>query len=227
MNYLKIALSLIICAACSPTKAKILDGETKYAPPTATLNVQNSREYNSSYDRTWKAVITHLSDTAFVIDNIDKDSGLITVSFSVTDPRTAIDCGNWSTWVKNMRGRRDYNFEGATPFSQYEMLVNRTLTNIERNVTLSGKFNILVTSNSEQASRIKVTARYVSSLSMKVSAFSLDANFNRVPAETISDSLSFNTGQEAKLTKGQTICRSKGTLETAVLDGITAALADK
>ena len=215
---------LVLMGACGLAQAKIVEGGESYVPPTASLAVNNSREFAAAYDKAWKAVVAHLSDTSFVIDNIDKDSGLITVSFSVSDPTTAIDCGQWTYWVKNLRGRRDYTNEAAASYAKYELLLNNTLTTIDRSTSLSGKFNILVTSPTDQASKVKVTTRFVQAISMKVAPLILDANFRRVEPRTFSDTIGFNTGQEGQIAGGQTICRSKGVLEAQVLDGIAGAL---
>ena len=217
---------LVIMSLCAPTvvEAKILDGGANYTLPTASLQVDNARELVVPYDKAWKAVVAHLSDTSFVIDNIDKDSGLITVSFSVSDPRTAVDCGQWSYWVKNLRGRRDYNNEAAAPYAKYELLLDGNLATVERSTTLSGKFNILVTAPTEITSKVKVTARFVQSVSLKISPLMLDMNFRRVEPRTFTESVGFNTGQEAQIPGGQTLCRSKGHLEKEILDGISNAL---
>ena len=205
----------------SVASAKLVDGGASYVPPTAPLKVDNAREFSVPYDKAWKAVVAHLSETSFVIDNIDKDSGLITVSFSVSDPRTAVDCGQWSYWVKNLRGRRDYSNEGAAPYAKYEFLQDGTLTNIERSVALSGKFNILVTSPTDSTSRVKVTARFVQSITLKVAPLAVDMNFQRVAPRTFTESMGFTTGQEAQIPGGQTICRSNAKFELQILDSIS------
>lgn len=224
MNKAALIAIAVSLAASGTAEAKLLDGGANYTPPSTTLQVDNARDFSAPYDKTWKAVVAHLSDTSFVIDNIDKDSGLITVSFSVSDPRTAVDCGGWTYWVKNLRGRRDYNNDAAAPYAQYEVLQSGTLTNIERSAALAGKFNILVTSPTEQTSRVKVTARFVQNLSFKVTPLALDSNFRRVGPLTFNESIGFNTGQEGQISGGQTVCRSKGKLESEVLDGVSPFL---
>lgn len=226
MKKAPIVLFAAVLATPGLATAKLLDGGASYTPPTTSLQIENSRDLALPYDAAWRAVVAHLAETSFVIDNIDKDSGLITVSFSVSDPRAAVDCGQWSYWVKNMRGRRDYNNEGAAPFAAYELLDNRTLVNVERSVSLSGKFNILVTAPTDKSSKVKVTARFVHSVSLKVAPLILDRNFRRVEPRTFTDSMGFNSGQEAQLPGGQTKCRSNGSLEKQVLDGISASLPD-
>lgn len=216
----------VITLLCAPglAEAKIVDGGANYTPPTTSLQVKNTRDLAAPYDKAWRSVVAHLSDTSFVIDNIDKDSGLITVSFSVADPRTAVDCGQWAFWVKNLRGRRDYSVDGAAPYAKYEYLNDGTLTNIERSTTLSGKLNILVTAPTDTASKVKVTARFVQSMSLKVAPLLFDSNFRRVEPRTFTESVGFTTGEEAQIPDGQTICRSNGQLEKQILDGISTAL---
>jgi len=224
MRHLTLAMLVTTLVASTAAEAKLLDGGTNYVPPTTSLEVDNAKTFPVSYDKTWKAVVAHLSETSFVIDNIDKDSGLITVSFAMDDAQKAIDCGQWTSWVKNMRGRRDYSFDGAAPYAKYESLDKSTLMTLERNLSLSGKFNILVTEPTEESSRIKVTTRYVPTVKLKVTPLAFDSNFQRVQPRTFTESFSFNTGQEAQLPGAQTVCRSKGFLEAQILEGISGYL---
>lgn len=212
------SLPLCVCA-------KIVEGGADYTPPIAVLNVQNAREFPAAFDATWRELVSYLSETSFVIDNIDKSSGLVSISFSASDPESAIDCGQWSTWAKNLRGRRDYSYSGAASFAQYELVDNGRLFSFERKVTLTGKINIFATSVGADATRVKVTVRYVPTIALKASAFALDSNFNRLPPQTKNESFSFNTSQEAQVPGGQTLCRAKGTVEGDLLGGIGERLA--
>ena len=204
---------------------KLLDGDSQYTTPTAPLEIRNSQDFSAPFDTTWRALVSHLSETSFVIDNIDKASGLITLSFSVPEAGSALDCGQWSLWVKNLRGRRDYAYAGAADFARYEAVNAGNLYTHERRMTLSGKMNIFATALDDTSTRVKVTVRYVPAISMTASTFELDMNFNRRPPQTVNDTSSFNTGQEGQFTHGLTTCRAKGTLERSLLDSIAATLA--
>lgn len=216
-------ITLGILSFCS-AEAKFIDGDTRYDPPTVAVEVDGDEIFDASYDDTWRAVVAHLSDTSFVVDTMDKESGFISVSFAVKDPRSVIDCGKWTMWVKNLRGRREYSFDGASAHATFETLSDGTLMQIERNVSLSGKFNILTTSLSEHSSRVKVTTRYVPQVSQTVSNYQVDSNFRRAAPVTSTDSFSFNTGQEAHVPGAQTVCRANGQLERGLLDGVSQSL---
>ena len=230
-----LAYSLVIGAvsmfSASQCDAKLLDGALSYTPPTTALppegTTPNRRDFDASFDTTWRAVVSHLSDTAFVIDTIDKSSGLIAISFSLPDPKADVDCGVVSSWVKNLRGRRDYQFDGASPNESYELVNNSTLVRVERHFEVSGKMNIFVTEQTPKSSRVKIVARYIANITATATPLAFDLNFQRVPPNTITETMSFNTGQDGKFPAVATTCRPRGTLESKMLDAIAAAIVKK
>jgi hypothetical protein len=203
-------------------QARLIDGDQVYTPPATALPTgAGTRDYPASFDKTWKAVVAHLSDTAFVIDTIDKASGLIAISFSLPDAREDVDCGSVTSWVKNLRGRRDYQFNAASPNETYEFNDGGTLVSAERHFEVSGKINIFVTEQSPASTRVKVMVRYVATNTGKLSPEKLDMNFQRVQPHIVNNTISFNSGQEGQFPRG-TICRPRGTLEAKMLDGFAA-----
>jgi len=77
--------------------ALILSGcaTNSYTPPSSLAKDEAKHEVmvNKSFDATWASLIDYASGTFFAIDNFEKASGLITLSFGAADPSHFIDCG--------------------------------------------------------------------------------------------------------------------------------------
>ena len=68
----------------------------KYFPPnTDDTNFKNTLTTNKNFDETWTYVIDFVKDSFFKIENIDKDSGLLMLSFGSKETENFIDCGDF------------------------------------------------------------------------------------------------------------------------------------
>ena len=155
MKYISVGLALLV-AACT---------QYRYDLPFETRPYENSRTLNESYDDAWRSVIDHLSATSFAIDNFEKDSGLITFSFSQSNISLYVNCG----------GLKQIGFNGS-----YADFLKHTAKG-----TLSGKVNISVREISENKTTVRVNARYV------LSAFSQNYFDPQNPTQFI---WAFNSG---------------------------------
>lgn len=96
---------------------------------------------DADYNKVWSALVDYSSQTFFAIENIEKESGLMTLSFGSGDEARFIDCGN----VSGMGGTNTtINFIRST--SQ---------------ASLNGKMNVLVKEEAEGKTRLRVNARYI------------------------------------------------------------------
>ncbi len=68
------ALVIVTCAGCA--------GKLEYTPPTASYAVTNSKIVNKTKEEVWSELVPALAKKFFVINNIDKSSGLINISYS-------------------------------------------------------------------------------------------------------------------------------------------------
>ena len=182
-------------------------GKIDYTPPAESTST-NTKQISRQRDVVWNELVPALSKNFFVINTIDKSSGLINISYS-GDPEKYADCGMVHSYVKNARGERNYDFNGATASEQYETFVNNNLLNHNRRVALDGRMNIILTADGPGKTVMTVNARYVLSITDTVNDVEGHvANF--------SNTISFNTGG---IGHGQTIsCRPTGDFEQAVLD---------
>ena len=105
MRHLVIAALSLCVAACA--------GKVDYIRPTASVSPSfNVKTVERSRDAVWNASVPELGKQFFVINNLDKSSGLMNISYT-GDPERYIDCGRITSYVKNARGERTYDFAGA------------------------------------------------------------------------------------------------------------------
>lgn len=117
-----------------------------YALPVADYKPQKVFTINTNYDNAYSKLVTVLASTFFAIDNFEKESGLITLSYTATSGVSKyIDCGRWKYRDDNIR----YYFDGK--YEDY--LVQR------HNAKLVGRLNIVMKSEKNKTSLI-VNSRY-------------------------------------------------------------------
>jgi hypothetical protein len=132
--------------ALAALAALILSGCTaSYAPPVRTEidPSMNSRIVNRSFDETWQTLIEYAASTFFGLDNYEKDSGLLTLSFGSSNPSQFVDGGNWKSTSPK--------FEGNYVDYMARHLGGR----------LDGKMNIVVVPIDDENTKVTVNARYV------------------------------------------------------------------
>ncbi|UUZ73433.1 hypothetical protein LP415_09480 [Polaromonas sp. P1(28)-8] len=88
-------------------------GKVDYIRPTTKATPgSNVKILNRPREAVWTAAVPELGKRFFVINNLDKASGLINISYS-GDPEKYIDCGRITSFVKNAKGERTYEFPGS------------------------------------------------------------------------------------------------------------------
>jgi hypothetical protein len=192
-----------------------LSGSLGYTPPPrATPPPPRTLTLGKALDAVWKDIVPALGSRFFVINNLDRASGLINVSYS-GDPETYIDCGQIDSWVENARGKRTYNFPAASS-RVYELKGPYGLYLAERKMNLEGRINLIMESLSPEKTQVTVNTRYVVTRQTRSHRVDLPS-----PNAT-TDTIGFNAGQRAEFPKrGPTepvACQATGKLETDVLD---------
>ena len=77
---------IIFLSSCAVEKEKLTENVGKYVPPNIDdTNFKNSVITNKNFDEIWTSVTDFVNDSFFKIENLDKDSGLLTLSFGSTD----------------------------------------------------------------------------------------------------------------------------------------------
>lgn len=191
-------------------------GKTMYTPPSDYVSASNEKIVNKPIDKVWKSSVSELGKRFFVINNLDKASGLINISYSGS-PESYIDCGRVYSYVSNARGERTYDFPAAQAEANYEIMGDG-LYHINRKMTLEGRINLIFESVSVNRTKVTANTKYV------VTRTTMVRNVAGGFPNTSTNTISFNTGGIASFPMGSTgtavTCKSTGKLEQDVLNSV-------
>ena len=96
IKFLSSLVITIFLSSCAVEKEKLTENIGKYVPPNIDdTNFKNSVITNKNFDETWTSVIDFVNDSFFKIENLEKDSGLLTLSFGSKEAEKFIDCGDF------------------------------------------------------------------------------------------------------------------------------------
>ena len=196
-----LSASLLILSGCA--------GKFEYKKPQTPNSVKNTITINKTKDEVWKKIIPQLGSSFFVINNIDKESGFINISYS-GDPEKYIDCGSINSFVQNARGKRNYNFPASSKYQEYETMINGAYAKYQRSMKLDGRINVVMQSIDEKDTLVSVNAKYI------VTKNIIAINSSNI-THRLSDTISFNTNGSDKFPQGGTKCYSTGKLERDIL----------
>ncbi len=95
-SILSSLIMIVLLSSCSVKKEKLTENVGKYVPPNIEdTNFKNSIITNKNFEETWTSVVDFVNDSFFKIENLEKDSGLLTLSFGSKEPENFIDCGDF------------------------------------------------------------------------------------------------------------------------------------
>ena len=179
-------------------------------PPKAGSNSVLIRQ---PFEEVWSRAIPQIGKSFFVINNIDKSSGILNVSYT-GDPEKYVDCGT----IHSEFGNQTTDFPASKANEQWVGPSGGILAaNYTQHVTLDGRMNIVFERVLSDSTRVTVNARYV--LTRKVVAL-VGSN----PPVATEDEASFNSGGEANL--GKSVCMPNGKFESEALAIISPASTD-
>jgi len=184
-----------------------------YVRPPSPTAPSNWKVIEKPRDTVWNGSVPALGKQPFVINNMDKASGLINITYT-GDPKRYIDCGQVSAYVKNARDERSYNFPGAAASKSYEVTLPQGLFRVDRKMALEARMNLVFEELTPTRTRVTATTRYLVTRTMLVT----DAN-NK--SNTLTDTISFSSGTGASFPAHKdgraTECVPTGLFETEVL----------
>jgi len=194
-------------------------GKVEYVRPAAHMAPgQNTKVIPKARDAVWATSVPALSKQFFVINNLDKSSGLINLSYT-GDPEKYIDCGRITSFVKNAQGERTYDFAGAKAQQSYEIMNPGVgLFFLDRRMSLEGRVNLIFEEVNANTTRVTANTRYVVTRTQIVR--SAAGGF----PQNSTDTISFNSGGSAPFPANQrgefAECVARGVLEQEVLSAI-------
>jgi hypothetical protein len=178
---MKIFASLLAIACISGC------GEESYLVlNTATLPSDNYIVIDKPREAVWDESVPELGKQFFVIDNLNKSSGLINISYN-GDPEKFIDCGNIKSVVKSTQGEHTYDFPAAKAQAAYDIMKGDVLFHIDRKMSLKVRVRLVFKEINPNQTQITANTFYV--VQKDVTARRADNNFS----QSWSDSVSFTT----------------------------------
>ena len=188
-----------------------------YSCATLHINVskpasstQNFLIVDENFEETWKAVVEYSSRSFFAIKTYEKNSGLLTLDFSVPSSlaKDYVDCGSGTV-------ERTFQFYPfiIEPYTYNGALLDSPVAHPK----LGGVINIFIKPIGKQKTKIEVNARYIFDLLLK----DLSVGFN------IEGEYSFNSqseGQSLYYRNVQVHCIPTLKAETDIINGIKSSL---
>lgn len=225
----KIVLSLMLVsllAGCATQGTNSL----KYTEPEI-VKINNEVVVNKQHSIVWDSIVKQISKSFYIINNIDKESRIINVSFSSNKPEDYIDCGkSIRTYTqKDNVETFQYAVAGASYFKmagdQQPHPAWASYAVVHRMPILEGRANIYIAPNETDLSKstITVNTRYVWTVNLRGESFTEHASGRVVSHGPInippSTPMAFNTLSKGESTdQSQKIyCVSKGIFEKEIL----------
>ena len=184
--------------------------------PPASYSVQTSKTIPSAFDDFWDLYVAELSKSYFVINNIEKESRIINVSFSSNNPEDYIDCGRSTRTSKHpVTGSRTWTYDSAASST---FAAGKKGTNIEfqieRDASLEGRLNIFMAPKGG-STQLSVNARYVWQIKTTTTQ---PPYTNVLHRDSTVIHLSSAEGGTHSFPEGDLRCVSKGVLEESLLN---------
>lgn len=192
-------------------------GKFDYVRPITKKEYSNSKIIERSRDDVWNKSVAQLGKQFFVINNLDKSSGLINISYS-GDPEKYVDCGTITSYVKNAVGERTYQFPASSAQKSYEVMETPNLLFVNRKMSLEGRINLVFEDLGGNKTQVTANTRYAITKQVEV-------RNTQGQTQNLSDTVSFNSGDSGTFStlnpnNPATECKSTGRLEQDILSKI-------
>jgi len=182
-------------------------GTQQYNAPSASVVKPdaNSVTINKPFEQVWSHTIPQIGKSFFVINNIDKSSGILNISYN-GDPQTYVDCGTFHSKV----GSQEQDTPVAAAHAQWTGPSGGILpARYSQTVTLDGRMNIVFERLSDTQTKVTVNSRYVIT-------YNVTKQVGNYPPVSNQETTAFNTAGEGHIgTRGT--CQPNGKFEQDVL----------
>ena len=218
-------LSVMALACLTASCATPGTSGSQYRDPTGAATVANESVVRLPFSDTWDLLIGQLAKSFFVINNVEKVSRLINVSFSTNKPEEYIDCGTTERTFQYAKESQTYtypvarsnSFKVAGKWGSMQHLP--TIAYIDRKTSLEGRINVYVAPK-DNDTIVTVNIRYIFTVRVSGQQEMLSAVgkvVQRISVPEVISSVSFNTGQIGSQEPSLVKCRSTGKLEAEIL----------
>ncbi len=229
MKYCRIWAGLFIAAVVSGCATQ---GRStfNYLEPVP-LQIKNEMVVAKPYTQVWDGLVKQLSKSFYVINNIDKESRIINVSFSTNSPSDYADCGRMHRTYSQGGKTEEFDYDSAGP-SEFKAATERQPSKqfayyilFRRETSLEGRCNIYVAPDENDSGKtiVTVNTRYIWTVKVKGRVEAVNVKgyvVDGAPIPEESNSIIFNTNQPGQYipSKGpKIVCTDKGKLEDEIL----------
>lgn len=226
MKYIYFFIVFILTSCASAPSANFSED---YSSPVL-ISIDNEKIVESDFDDVWDELVGDLSKTFYVINNIDKQSRLLNVSFRITDGiSNYVDCG---VSIKKFRlASMESNTKYKTADSSSYFYIadqtnspNTTYYEVYRSPLLEGRANIYV-APSDKGTKVSVNSRYTWIFRGEYDTFIYSPLYDRHYSQdsvgrrqfNSSDPVAFNTNQIGGR-PSEVQCVSTGKFEKEILN---------
>lgn len=150
---------------------------TGYHHAANPYSVTNEKYVDTSPDTVWDSLVKEISKSYFMINNIDKESRIMNISFSSSNVCDYVDCGQGEIKVKksslNKRGMELYEFD-ICDSNKYVVdngymdpsgIMAPVICDVSRKSTLEGRMNIYVAPDGN-GTLVTVNCRYIVTINL-------------------------------------------------------------
>ena len=141
-----IGLSMFGCAPAM---------QAKYRPPQE-IEIKNERIVNAPLDEVWSRTLPKIAKTFFSINNLEKESGFLNLSYS-GDPGSYVDCG--STLITKEGGTQAINLSDRTN-TVNASAGDGTQATAKAHTKLDTKINVVFEKETDSTTKISVNIQY-------------------------------------------------------------------
>lgn len=191
--FLVVSCTLVMMALSS-----CITSSYSYKSTVPIPRIESTIVVKAPKDTVWSRIVRGVASTFFVINNMDRQSGFLNVSYS-GDPEDYVEGGEVTVEFDN--GDRDYTFPGSRAYVHYSFFTRR--------VKMDGRMNIQINEIDSEQVLISINVRYILNMT-------IEDNYS-LYAEPYHQSISFDTNGSAKSRDGGTFF-SNGRFEQTVLN---------
>lgn len=161
-----------ICLMAAIALGGCASAQITATPPVAAVTPTQTKVVSRPKDVVWDDTVAALGQRFFVVNNLEKASGLINLSYS-GDPAQYVDCGTFTVTISGPRAKAQH-INAASAHATYESVVLAPPYNmpqpiqVTRQMSLEGRVNLIFEAVSAKETRVTTATRYV--LTRKISA---------------------------------------------------------
>jgi len=202
-----LLISIILVSCCA--------APLRYNFPTKSpLDEERKIIINKSKDEVWDKLLEGLADKFFSVNNIEKDSGFINVSFHSNDACKYVDCGSYNVSISGRK--KDIPICNCS-VEKHGAYYSGVWKFRDCSTSVEGRINILVQEVSENQSTMFVDTRFIVKNSSNLwSAWDGSTMYKQAVIVFDSDTKGSDRGIH---------CVSTGVLEKDVMDVIASLVA--